>query len=96
MENKKEKTGGRVKGTENKLTKDARKLFLETLEDESMHIREAFENVRNTETSLKYLEIYNKYAQFFMPKMTENNIISAEPVTPFVLADVIGFCETSE
>ena len=67
------KSKGRPKGAENNITKDSRKLFLETLEGQSEHIAEAFEKVRK-ESPSKYLDLFAKYAQYFVPKMTENKI----------------------
>ena len=65
------KTGGRTKGTPNKLTEDARRVFLETLEGEVPHIHEAFAKVREKSPD-KYLDLFAKYAQYFVPKKTEN------------------------
>ena len=67
-----EKTGGRTKGTENKITSEARKIFIETLEEQSPYIAEAFERVR-MENPEKYLDLFAKYAQYFVPKKTENS-----------------------
>jgi hypothetical protein len=68
-----QKDGGRVKGTENKLTKSARELFVNILEGQVQNIENAFEDVLNgTDTTrpdpAKYLELYAKYAQYFIPK----------------------------
>ena len=63
---------GRPKGAENKLTKDARAIFLETLEGQAPHIAEAFEQVRQ-ENPKAYLDLFAKYAQYFVPKKTENS-----------------------
>lgn len=62
---------GREKGTENKITSDARKVFLETLEGQADHIADAFEQVR-LDNPEKYLDLFAKYAQYFVPKKTEN------------------------
>ena len=63
---------GRPKGAENKLTKEAREIFLETLEGEAPHIAAAFEIVRK-ENPKAYLDLFAKYAQYFVPKKTENS-----------------------
>ena len=63
---------GRSKGSENKLTKEARTIFLETLEGQAPHIAEAFEKVRD-ENPKAYLDLFAKYAQYFVPKKTENS-----------------------
>ena len=67
-----DKATGRPKGSENKLTKEARTIFLETLEGQAPHIAEAFEKVRN-ENPKAYLDLFAKYAQYFVPKKTENS-----------------------
>lgn len=64
---------GKAKGTENKLTKSARELFVNILEGQVQNIENAFEDVLNgTDITkpdpAKYLELYAKYAQYFIPK----------------------------
>ncbi len=77
-----EKTGGREKGSENKLTKAARELFIETLEGEVPNIKQALADVLNgtkdengkvlkAPNPEKYLELYSRYAQYFVPKKVE-------------------------
>ena len=68
-----EKKGGRVKGAENKLTQSSRELFLETLEGQSEHIAAAFEKVRK-DNPRAYLDLFAKYAQYFVPKKTESDV----------------------
>lgn len=63
---------GKPKGAENKLKQEARQLFLETLEGQVPNIQEAFEKVRK-ENPEKYLDLFAKYAQYFVPKKTEND-----------------------
>ena len=68
-----QKDGGRVKGTENKLTKSARELFVSTLEGQVGNIEVAFYDVLNGSDvnkpdPAKYLELFAKYAQYFVPK----------------------------
>lgn len=63
---------GRPKGAENKLTKEARELFIETLEGEVPNIREAFDKVKK-DNPAKYLELFAKYAQYFVAKKTETD-----------------------
>jgi hypothetical protein len=72
VDDSRKKTGGRSKGTPNKLTEDARKVFLDTLEGQAPHIAEAFEEVRK-ENPKAYLDLFAKYAQYFVPKKTENS-----------------------
>jgi hypothetical protein len=64
---------GRPKGAENKVIKEARQVFLETLEGQSEHIAEAFEKVRK-ESPSKYLDLFAKYAQYFVPKKSQADI----------------------
>lgn len=66
------KAGGRTKGAVNKVTQSARELFLETLEGQSEHLSEAFAKVRE-ESPSKYLDLFAKYAQYFVPKKTESS-----------------------
>ena len=68
-----EKTGGRAKGTENKLSKEAREVFIKTLEGQVPNIEEAFAKVLK-ESPGKYLELFAKYAQYFVPKKTETEV----------------------
>ena len=68
-----QKEGGRVKGTGNKLTESARELFVATLEGQVGNIESAFQDVLNgTEVTkpdpAKYLELFAKFAQYFVPK----------------------------
>lgn len=64
---------GRAKGTPNKLTQTARELFVSILEGQVGNIEQAFTDVLiGTDTTrpdpAKYLELYAKYAQYFVPK----------------------------
>lgn len=67
------KHGGRTKGTENKLTKEARELFIETLEGQVPNIEGAFAEVLKNNPA-KYLELFAKYAQYFVPRKSENEV----------------------
>jgi hypothetical protein len=64
---------GRPKGSENKLIKEAREIFIETLEGQVPNIEDAFKQVLK-ESPSKYLELFAKYAQYFVPKKTESEI----------------------
>ncbi|MEO6901565.1 MAG: hypothetical protein ABI241_00595 [Bacteroidia bacterium] len=70
---------GRPKDSSNKVTIAARELFVVTLEKESKYIEAAFAKVRDSDPG-KYLEIFAKYAQYFVPKKidlnTDMNIIN--------------------
>lgn len=70
FEKGKTKEGGREKGVPNKLTQDARKLFTSTLERQVVHIHDAFMEVREKDPA-KFLELFAKYAQYFVPKQVD-------------------------
>jgi len=78
---------GRPKGAENKLTKEAREIFIETLEGQVPNIEDAFKKVLK-ESPSKYLELFAKYAQYFVPKKTENEV-KGELTTNFDFNDAI-------
>lgn len=77
MANKKgaTKVGGRAKGTPNALVKTAREIFKDTLEAQVPNIQAAFEQVRQDDPA-KYLELFAKYAQYFVPKQLDIDIHS--------------------
>jgi hypothetical protein len=62
--------GGKPKGANNKVVQEARALFVQTLEGQVPNIQEAFEEVRIKDPS-KYLELFAKYAQYFIPKKVD-------------------------
>jgi len=64
---------GRPKGAQDKLIKEAREIFIETLEGQVPNIEDAFKQVLK-ESPSKYLELFAKYAQYFVPKKTESEI----------------------
>lgn len=76
------KTGGKQKGTPNKLTQSARELFISTIEAQVPSIQAAFDFVKKDDPA-KYLELLAKYAQYFVPKQVEmkidGNIIEVIP-----------------
>jgi hypothetical protein len=78
---------GRPKGAENKLTSEARELFIETLEGQVPNIEEAFAQVLENNPA-KYLELFAKYAQYFVPRKTETDI-KAELNAGFNFEDTI-------
>lgn len=61
---------GKPKGAEAKATKEAKELFNLTLENQIPHIQTAFEEVYKTD-KVKYLELFAKYAQYFVPRKTD-------------------------
>ncbi|PWL29423.1 MAG: hypothetical protein DCO96_06575 [Fluviicola sp. XM-24bin1] len=64
---------GRPKGAKDKNTREARELFLKTLEGQVDKLAESFDKVRERSPE-KYLDLFARYAQFFMPKKTESDI----------------------
>tara|TARA_R110000868_G_scaffold35798_1_gene127853 strand:- start:22250 stop:22588 length:339 start_codon:yes stop_codon:yes gene_type:complete len=61
---------GRPKGSVNKITQEARSLFLQTIESQMPHLDDAFEAVR-LENPAEYLKIVEKYAQYFIAKKVD-------------------------
>jgi hypothetical protein len=90
-----DKGKGRPKGSENKITKEARDIFLETLEGQAPHIAAAFEEVRR-DNPRAYLDLFAKYAQYFVPKKTENTDKIDLTVTDFDIKDVLKFTKTKD
>lgn len=64
---------GRPKGAPNKKTAEARELFLQTLEGQVDGLADAFDKVREKSPE-KYLDLFARYAQYFVPKKTEQDI----------------------
>lgn len=61
---------GRPKGAGNKITQEARALFLQTIENQMPNLEQAFEFVRQ-ENPAEYLKIVEKYAQYFIAKKVD-------------------------
>ena len=78
---------GKPEGAVNKVTQSARELFLETLEGQSEHLSEAFEKVRK-ESPSKYLDLFAKYAQYFVPKKTESSDKVVHEFNDFNIKDI--------
>ena len=64
---------GRPKGAKDRNITEARELFLKTLEGQVDKLSESFDKVREKSPE-KYLDLFARYAQFFMPKKTESDI----------------------
>lgn len=62
--------GGKEKGTPNKVTTEARELFTKTLAGQVEHIADSFDKVRVSNPE-KYLDLFAKYAQYFVPKYVD-------------------------
>lgn len=81
---------GKPKGAVNKVTQEAREIFLETLEGQAEHIAEAFDQIRKDNPRV-YLETFAKYAQYFVPKKTENTDKVDINLSDFNIKDVVRF-----
>lgn len=64
------KATGRPEGATNKITQDARELFKQTLEAQVPSLLQAFEDVRAKNPD-RFLELFAKYAQYFIPKQVD-------------------------
>jgi hypothetical protein len=83
---------GKPKGAVNKVTQEARELFLQTLEAQVPNINEAFEKVRE-KNPVQYLDLFAKYAQYFVPKKTSLEGGDKPLDLNFNLKEVIKFKE---
>jgi len=83
---------GKPKGATNKITQDARELFLKTLEAQVPNIMEAFQEVRDKNPA-QYLDLFAKYAQYFVPKKTSLEGGDKPLDVEFSLKEVIKFKE---
>lgn len=81
---------GKPKGATNKITQDARVLFLQTLEAQVPNIMEAFQEVREKNPA-QYLDLFAKYAQYFVPKKTSLEGGDKPLNVEFSLKEVIKF-----
>jgi hypothetical protein len=63
---------GREKGSENKVTKEAKEIFLDTLGKHSGNIDKAFQEIFETDRQA-FLDTFAKYVQYYIPKKTENS-----------------------
>ena len=83
---------GKPKGATNKVTQEARELFLQTLEAQVPNIMQAFEDVRE-KNPVQYLDLFAKYAQYFVPKKTSLEGGDKPLDLNFNLKEVIKFKE---
>lgn len=86
---------GKPKGANNKLTQEARELFLQTLESQVPNIMQAFNEVREKNPA-QYLDLFAKYAQYFVPKKTSLEGGDKPLDINFTLKDVIKFDNTKQ
>ena len=61
---------GKPAGSQNKIGAEAKALFVFTFEKQVPNLELAFEEVLKSD-KIKYLELFAKYAQYFVPKKTD-------------------------
>jgi hypothetical protein len=83
---------GKPVGATNKVTQEARELFLQTLEAQVPNIMEAFNEVREKNPA-QYLDLFAKYAQYFVPKKTSLEGGDKPLDVDFTLKNVLKFNE---
>ena len=83
---------GKPVGATNKITQEARELFLQTLEAQVPNIMEAFNEVRKKNPA-QYLDLFAKYAQYFVPKKTSLEGGDKPLDVEFTLKNVLKFNE---
>ena len=81
---------GKPVGATNKVTQEARELFLQTLEAQVPNIMEAFNEVREKNPA-QYLDLFAKYAQYFVPKKTSLEGGDKPLDVDFTLKNVLKF-----
>lgn len=64
---------GRPKGSKDKVTQEARQMFLNIMEGELNHVREHLESLRH-ESSRDYLKTLASFLPYFLPKQTETEV----------------------
>lgn len=73
---------GRPKGAKDKITREARDLFVSIMNGEVKHIEDALDALRS-ESSEKYLKALSGLLPYFMPKQAElsvtTDIVATEP-----------------
>ena len=80
---------GRPKGAKDKVTQEARSLFVSIMEGEVQHIEDALDGLR-TESSEKYLKALASLFPYFMPKQVETEVtINEAPTTPSWFGEVL-------
>lgn len=64
------KIGGKVKGSQNKLTATAKEMFIGIMEGEINNIKQSLDLTRK-ESPAKYLDVLSKLMPYFMPKQID-------------------------
>lgn len=70
FEKGKPKTGGKKKGTANKVTTEVREVFKGMMERQLLKVEDAFDELR-AESAEKYLTCLSKILPYFMPKQID-------------------------
>ena len=78
---------GKPKGAQNKVTQTARELFVATLEGQVPFLSDSFVKVRD-EDPAKYLDLFAKYAQYFVPKQVDITTKGEEVKQVFKIGNV--------
>lgn len=87
---------GRPKGAPNKVTEEARSLFIHIMEGEVGHIQDALDGLRN-ESADKYLRALSGLFPYFMPKQQELSVVmDIEPTEPSWFEEVIERTDQKE
>jgi len=87
---------GRPKGASNKVTKEARDLFVKIMNGEVGHIEDALDALRS-ESSEKYLKALSSLFPYFMPKQQELSVTTdITPSTPSWFDDVLERTDQKE
>ena len=87
FENGHKKIGGRAKETPNKVTKEARDLFIHILSEEVGNIKDSLERIRK-DNPYKYLLIIGKLLPYIIPKLNPKDLIEKDPITQITLVHV--------
>ncbi len=73
---------GRPKGSKDKVTAEARTLFVSIMQGEVKHIEDALDGLRN-ESAEKYLKALSSLFPYFMPKQQEIDVsVKEKPSAP--------------
>lgn len=87
---------GRPKGANNKVTKEARDLFVKIMNGEVGHIEDALDALRS-ESSEKYLKALSNLFPYFMPKQQELSVTTdITPSTPSWFDEVLERTDQKE
>lgn len=87
---------GRPKGATDKVTREARALFVQIMDGEVKHIEDALDALRQ-ESSEKYLKALSGLFPYFMPKQQELSVTTdIVPTTPSWFDEVLERTDQKE